>query len=114
MRLNILLLTITSILVTACGSSPSPVLPPVKLSAVNNELKITQEWTRHLDQGASFAFLKLKPVIDGDKFYSVDHTGLVKLTNLVTGDAIWEKNLNTQVSTQLSMSDGNLYLGTSK
>ena len=115
MRLQtLLLITIISMLVTSCASSPSPVLPPVKLSAVENELKITHEWTRYLDQGASFAFLKLKPVIDGEKLYSIDHAGLVKLTNLKTGDAIWEKNLDTQVSTRLSLFDGTLYIGTSK
>ena len=111
---TILLSALVSTLLSACSSSPSPVLPPVKLSSIQNELNITHEWTRHIDQGASFAFLKLKPVIDGEKLYSVDHTGLVKLSNLTTGDAIWKKNLDTTVSTQLSLVENYLYLGTSK
>ena len=101
-------------LLGACSSSPSPVLPPVKLIPLKNELTITNEWTRYLDKGAGFAFLKLKPVLNGDDLYSVDHAGLVKRSSLKTADASWEVKLNSPISTPLNLINENLYLGTSK
>lgn len=106
--------SVVTALLGACSSSPSPVLPPVKLTALENEIKITHDWTRYLDRGAGFAFLKLKPVIDGDTVYSVDHSGLVKQSSLKSGDTRWEKQLTKPVSSRLSLHDGRLYLGTSK
>jgi len=104
----------SSMIIVACGSSPSPVLPPVKLTHIKNEIQITNDWTRNLDQGASFGYLKLKPVIDDGKLYSVDHTGYLQLTDLKTGRQIWEKRLNTTISTGPSLQAGQLYVGTSQ
>lgn len=106
--------SISCIVIVACGTSPSPVLPPVKLDHINNEVKITNDWTRKLDQGASFGYLKLKPVIDDDKLYSVDHSGYLQLTDLVSGQQLWETKLNTSVSSALALQDGQLYVGTSQ
>lgn len=105
---------VSSIFVVACSSSPSPVLPPVKLSPVKNEVLITHDWTRQVDRGASFAYLKLKPVIEGNKIYSVDYTGHLQLTDLITRDQTWEKQLNTTISTGPSLQGGQLYVGTSQ
>lgn len=103
-----------TIFLVSCASSPSPVLPPMKLSRLVNEIQVTNDWTRKLDHGASFAFLDLTPVIDEDKVYSVDHTGLVKLSRLSNGDVVWENNLATGVTSRLRLVEGRLYLGTSK
>lgn len=114
MRLSLLLLSIVAVLLSSCSSSPSPVLPPLKLTKIENELRITNDWTRYLGKGASYAFLKLKPVIDGDKVFSVDYTGQVKLSSLKTGDTSWVKNLNSPISTPITLANETLYLGTSK
>lgn len=110
---RLLIAGISSIVVVACSSSPSPVLPPLKLSHVVNEVLITHDWTRQLDRGASFAYLKLKPVIENNKVYSIDHAGHLQLTDLISGDQLWEKQLNTAISTGPSLQAGQLYVGSS-
>ena len=112
---RLLIAGFSSFIIVACGStSPSPVLPPVKLTEIKNEIKINNNWTRELDQGAQYGYLKLKPVIEDGKLYSIDHTGHLQLTDLATGDLLWEKNLNTNTSTGPSLEDGQLYVGTSQ
>jgi outer membrane protein assembly factor BamB len=112
--LHTLFIGVSCLVLSACASSPSPVLPPVKLTALQNEIQITHDWSRNLDQGAGFAFLKLKPVIDGDKLYSVDHQGRVSVSSIETGNLLWEKQLNTSISTAPGLANDKLYLGSSK
>ncbi|MGD8483716.1 MAG: outer membrane protein assembly factor BamB [Thioalkalispiraceae bacterium] len=112
--LNLLIIGHLMLLLTACGSSPSPVLPPLELTPLKNEIRVSHDWTRHLDQGASFAYLKLTPVVTDDKLYSIDHTGYLQLIDLETGKKLWDKNLNTAVSTALSLQQNQLFVGTSQ
>lgn len=105
---------ISCIVVVACSSSPSPVLPPVKLTHVKNEVLITHDWTRQVDRGASFAYLKLKPVIEGNKVYSVDHSGYLQLTDLKNRDQLWVVQLDTTVTTGPALQEKQLYIGTSQ
>jgi len=70
-----LLITFFVSFLVACGGSPSPVLPPVELTPLVNKLDISRQWIFTAGEGVSDFYLKLKPVIDKDKGYVIDHKG---------------------------------------
>ena len=110
---NFSVITVFLVLI-GCGSSPSSVLPPVELTPLENQINISREWGFEVGEGVSDFYLKLKPVVDNETGYVVDHKGFLYSFNVNTGEVIWDNNLNTPVSGGLTLSNGILFLGNSK
>ena len=102
------------LILSGCGSSPSPVLPPVELTDLENKINISREWKFTAGEGVSDFYLKLKPVFNNNTGYIIDYKGQLQSFNVKTGKIIWEKNLNVPASGGLTLSDEKLFLGTSK
>ena len=98
----------------ACGSSPSPVLPPVELTPLTNKLDISRQWIFTAGEGVSDFYLKLKPVIYKNKGYVIDYKGHLFAFNLKTGSVVWDAKLKTPVSGGLALFDDVLFFGNSK
>lgn len=107
-------LIIVLILLTACGSSPSSVLPPVELTPIDNKINIARLWKFKIGDGVRDFYLKLKPVFNNDTGYVIDHKGYLISFDAKTGALIWDKQLNTSVSAGLTYADGFLFFGNSK
>ncbi len=101
------------LLVAGCSSSPSPVLPPVKLTAVKNEFSVKKLWSREIGEGASDNYLKLTPVISGERMFTIDHKGTVTAFNTKTRVVIWEKELVNKIGSPVSLHKDQLLIGTS-
>lgn len=101
------------LLVAGCSSSPSPVLPPVKLTAVKNEFSVRKLWSRDIGEGASDNYLKLTPAISGEQMYTIDHKGTVTAFNTKTRVVIWEKELATKIGSPVTLHKDQLLIGTS-
>lgn len=102
------------LVLTGCGSSPSPVLPPVKLTPLNNQINISRLWTFRAGEGVGDFYLKLKPVFNKNKGYIVDYKGHLQAFTLNTGKLIWEIDLDMPVSGGLTLAGRRLFLGNSK
>jgi len=109
-----LLITAFVFSLVACGSSPSPVLPPVELTPLVNKLDISRQWIFTAGEGVSDFYLKLKPVIDKEKGYVIDHKGHLYNFDLKTGEVLWDVKLNTPVSGGLVLFNNFLFFGNSK
>ena len=106
---------VTVLLVLAgCGSSPSPVLPPVELTPIDNQINISRVWKFTVGEGVSDLYLKLKPVFDKNTGYVIDYKGHLFAFTVNSGKVLWDKELNLPVSGGLTFNDGKLYFGTSK
>ncbi len=97
-----------------CGSSPSPVLPPVELTPLDNKINISRLWKFTAGQGVSDFYLKLKPVFKNNTGYIVDYTGHLQAFTVDTGKIIWETDLNMPASGGLTLANGTLFLGNSR
>ncbi len=107
-------LIVVSVVLSACTSSPSPVLPPVKLTPFKKELIVTDDWYRQIGEGVSDRYYLLSPLIYNNNLYTIDYKGLLSVTNTATGDVLWEKRLQLPVSAGLSKIDNKLFLATSE
>ncbi len=107
-------LIVVSIVLSACTSSPSPVLPPAKLAPFKKELIVTDDWQRQIGEGVSDRYYLLLPVVYNDNLYTIDYQGLLSVTNTSTGDTLWQKSLQIPVSAGLSKIDNMLLLATNE
>lgn len=101
-------------ILVGCGSSPSPVLPPLELTPLKNEIEISRQWKFTIGEGVSDLYLKLSPAFDKNTGYVIDYKGQLKIFSVEHGKIINEYQLKLPVSAGLLFSDGKLFLGTSK
>ena len=108
-----LLFVFVAFLLGGCSSSPSPVLPPVKLTAIDNAFTIKKRWENDFGDGAGENYLKLTPVMEDNIFYTLDYRGLVTAYNTKDKSIRWQSTLAVPASTALTLDDDLLLLGSS-
>lgn len=101
-------------MLSSCSISPSPILPPAKLTQFNAEFSISEKWFRQIGEGVSDHYYLLSPVFHSDTLYTIDYNGFLSATNSITGDLLWGKQLNIAVSAGLTKVDNMLILATSE
>lgn len=102
------------ITLAGCGSSPSPVLPPVGLTPLDNQINLSRVWKFTAGEGVSDLYLKLKPVFNKNTGYVIDYKGHLFAFSVSSGKVLWDKELNLPASGGLTFHNGKLYFGTSK
>ena len=100
-------------LLSGCSTSPSPVLPPVKLTAVKNAFVIKRRWEHDFGEGAGENYLKLTPALENKILYTVDYQGLVTAYNTGNRSIRWQTKLAMPTSTAITLNDDLLLLGSS-
>jgi len=111
---NVAVIVTAGFILSACTSSPSPVLPPVDLPDIKQSLQIDSGWIQRIGVGASDSYLHLQPAIEGKTGFAVDKNGYLCSFDIVTGKKLWEKQLHEPLATGPSLQNGQLYLGTTE
>lgn len=104
---------IVFLFITGCGSSPSPILPPVELTPLNNKINISRKWGLIVGEGVGEFYLKLKPAINKNTGYIIDYKGHLEAFSVNSGERIWEIDLNLLASGGVTFDNGKLFFGTS-
>lgn len=112
--LSLILSLVVVAILSSCSSSPSPILPPAKLSAIKSEFSVTEKWVRQSGEGVSDHYYLLTPVFTNDTIYTIDYRGFLSATNYLTGDTIWNKQFNYSVSAGLAQIDNMLLFATNE
>ena len=76
-------------LLVACGTNKDNSEPPALLTSIENAIPIAVNWkvdTRASDNRAAH---RLRPMISGDRLYSIDNSGLVRSIDLNNGRRLW-------------------------
>ncbi len=107
-------LIIVSVVLSSCSSSPSPVLPPTKLTTFKKEFMVNEVWQEQVGEGVSDRYYLLAPLIYEGHIYTIDYLGFLSVIDAITGDTLWNKQLNLPVSAGLSKIDNMLVFGTSE
>ena len=110
---KIALLVLSSILL-GCSLSPSPVLPPVGLTSIDDPLYVRTNWNSVIGSGVAEKYLKLQPVFNGSTGYVADHKGYVRAFDIKTGNRVWELQLETPIASGPALVESKLLFGTSQ
>ena len=102
---------IAVLMLSACGSTSS-LLPPVKITPIDNPLRVDLEWHRTIGGGVGEHFVKISPVFHNGVGYAADLRGLVRAFDSRTGQTRWEKQLDVFITGGLSIVDEMLIIGT--
>lgn len=102
-----------AVLLSSCASSPSPVLPPTKLTPIKPEISVAEQWYEDIGEGVSDRYHFLEPVFYNGRIYTVDYQGLLSVINEDTGDVLWNVKLDLPVSAGLSRINNMLFAATS-
>ena len=101
-----------SLFIMGCSSSPSPVLPPVKLSPIESKVSFTEDWSGSYNEGVSDNYYFIEPVFYNNTVYVVDYLGELSAIDQTSGDTLWSVKLNQIISAGLTRINTRLFLGT--
>jgi outer membrane protein assembly factor BamB len=95
-----------------CGGSDTTE-PPSPLVDFEPEARFIKLWSTDTGTGADKYLLKLKPYLNGDSLYVVDHDGLLSAINRADGKRLWRVETGLAVSAGVGGGSGMLILGSS-
>ena len=103
-----------AILAAGCSSNSKKELPPAELTKFTEEVVLQKQWSRSIGDGQGDTWNMLVPVIENDRIYASDVTGVVMSLDRMNGDVIWKKDLEKPVSGAVGVGYGLVMLGTIK
>ncbi len=107
------LLILTIVPLSACGwFSKDNTRKPTELTEIKTTLKVKEVWGRSFGDGVGDAFLRLAPLIVGDKLYIVDANGEIGALALEDGKVIWDVSMDVDVSAGINGNEELLVIGT--
>lgn len=107
-RLSLLL---ALLLLAACSGSINPVEPPSELTVFSPELKLQPRWSREVGGGTGGKYLKLAPLLDGEQLYAADRYGRVRAFHSLSGERLWQVELERVISAGPGSANGLLLFG---
>lgn len=104
------LLLIVSLL-AACSGSINPVEPPSELTLFKPELKLQPRWSREVGRGTGGKYLKLAPLLDGERLFAADRYGKVRAFHSLSGERLWQVDLERVITAGPGDTSGLLLFG---
>jgi len=102
------------VVLASCASSPSPILPPVALQEIKNQVEIKLIWTKRFGDGVGDNYLKFQPALYLDSIIYLDFKGQLSSVDQKTGIFNWKKDFNLPVSSQFLIYENKIVFGTSQ
>lgn len=115
--LNILLrlVVVTAILMTGACSlfSSEEKLEPAELVDFDEAVDVDRKWSNWLgDQGEPEMYIRLMPLIDGNRIYAASADGDVMAIDRESGDDIWDVDTDENLISAVGSGDGLVFVGT--
>lgn len=87
---------------------------PAELIDIDETVKINELWSVDVGNGQGDGFYRLRPAIRGEMIYVAAADGEVAAVNRLSGDTVWEADLETSLSGGVGVHDDALFVGTSE
>ncbi len=76
------------VLLVAC-STPDNSEPPAPLTEIDNAMSVSQRWSVDAGEGIDLNFYDLRPLVMGDKLFTIDSEGMILQIDADSGDIEW-------------------------
>ena len=92
--IRVLFLFVLLLGLTGCGGETDNSEPPAELIEFQPSVQLDEVWSRSIGDGVEQQYLKLYPLMLGDRMIVADRSGVVTALNLADGDSIWDTDLD--------------------
>ncbi|MCL7930902.1 outer membrane protein assembly factor BamB [Halomonas llamarensis] len=99
-------------LLTGCASKGEPVHTPKELTSFDETSTLETQWSTTVGDGLGRARYPIAPARDGDTLFAADAEGTVEAFNAESGERQWRVELESPVSSGLTATASELYMGT--
>jgi len=79
-----------ALMLAACSKNKDNSEPPAELTTIENAIALKIHWVVDTRAAPNQASYRLRPLVIGDRVYSVDTGGLVRCTDLTFGRPLWK------------------------
>ena len=99
----------------ACGifSSDDSGPKPTPLHDFKQKVEVSDVWSHSVGNGQGGIWLNLHPVIEGNTIYAASHSGEVYAFNRMTGNELWNTELDYKITGGVGAGNGLIAVGTS-
>jgi outer membrane protein assembly factor BamB len=87
---------------------------PAELTDINETVEIDELWSVDVGDGQGDGFYRLRPVISGEMIYVAAANGEVAAINRLSGDTVWEVELETPLSGGVGVYGDALFVGSAE
>jgi outer membrane protein assembly factor BamB len=87
---------------------------PAELTDINETVDIDELWSVDVGNGQGDGFYRLRPAISGELIYVAAADGEIAAVNRVSGDTVWEEDLDTPLSGGIGVYQDSLFVGSSE
>lgn len=108
---NLLLLALAIFIAGCSGSKLEPLDSPVELKSFTPRLEVKRVWAGQMGGGVGREFLKLPPLLEGERIYAANYLGEVAAFDSQTGKRLWNVELQSKVSAGVGNGGDLLLLG---
>ncbi|MGD8350070.1 MAG: outer membrane protein assembly factor BamB [Gammaproteobacteria bacterium] len=77
------------LLLAACSGGKDNAEPPAELTSIDNELPLVVNWTLDTRASGNRASYRLRPLLLGDRVYSIDTEGSIVCVDAASGRRMW-------------------------
>ncbi len=84
---------------------------PKELTNFKTTLTVTERWSANVGSDAKKYYVRLQPVIDGDRIYAAGVNGKVSAYDTKTGNLLWQTNTEARLRGGPGIGDGLVLLG---
>jgi outer membrane protein assembly factor BamB len=113
--MRVLILLLLGFLVSGCGSlfSSDTEEEPAELVDIEQPLEIETLWSTDVGSGTEEQRVNLVPTIAGNRIFAADREGQIEALDRLTGELVWEAELELPVAGGPGVGNGLVLVGTS-
>ena len=100
-------------LLASCGGGQDNTEPPAELTAIEYDVPLQLNWSLDTRATKNRASYRLRPLVIGDRIYSIDTGGTVICVDLVKGRKLWKFDTELAPITGLGGND-QIFIATSR
>ncbi len=87
---------------------------PAELTDITETVEIDELWSVDVGNGQGDGFYRLRPAISGELIYVAAADGEIAAVNRISGDTVWEEDLETPLSGGIGVYQDALFVGSSE
>jgi outer membrane protein assembly factor BamB len=85
---------------------------PAELLSFDETVDVDIVWRRSLGKGSGAKNIRLRPAQSGDNVYVADYNGQLWALELVSGDKVWSRNFDQNITSGVVVAENDLFIAT--